>query len=94
MEPQHANRTNAINHIESALKDISGLFQKFGTIVAQHEKLVERIDENAEQSLHDIEGAKKEIREIYENTSNNRTLILKIFFILLIFCTFYILFVL
>ena len=70
------------------------MFQKFGTIVAQHEKMVERIDENAEQALYDIEGAKKEIREIYENTSNNRTLILKIFFILLIFCTFYILFVL
>jgi len=55
---------------------------------------VERIDENTEQALYDIEGAKKEIREIYENTSNNRTLIMKIFFILLVFCTFYILFVL
>ena len=76
------------------LHDISSLFKKFGTIVAQHEKLVERIDENTEQALYDIEGAKKEIREIYENTSNNRTLIMKIFFILLVFCTFYILFVL
>lgn len=94
MDPQQANRTNAIQQIESALRDVSSLFQKFGTIVAQHEKLVERIDENAEQALYDIEGAKKEIREIYENTSNNRTLIMKVFFILLIFCTFYILFVL
>jgi hypothetical protein len=44
------------------LHDISNLFKKFGTIVAQHELLVERIDEHAEQSLDDIEGAKKEIK--------------------------------
>ena len=94
MEPKQGNRTQAIQQIETALHDISSLFQKFGTIVAQHEKLVERIDENAESALHDIEGAKKEIGEIYDNTSNNRTLILKIFFILLVFCTFYIIFVL
>lgn len=56
--------------------------------------MVERIDRNAEEALYDIEGAKKEMREIYENTSSNRKLMLKIFFILIVFCTFYILFVL
>ena len=62
--------------------------------MAQHETLVERIDQNAEQALYDLEGAKKELREVYEDASNNRKLIMKIFFILLVFCTFYILFIL
>jgi len=62
--------------------------------VAQHEVMVERIDRDTEQSLHDIEGAKKEIKAVYEDTSNNRKLIMKIFFILLVFCTIYILFIL
>ena len=53
-----------------------------------------RIDQNAEDAIHDIEGAKNELREVYEDTSSNRKIILKIFFILLIFVTFYILFVL
>jgi len=44
--------------------------------------------------MYDIEGAKKELRTVYEDTSSNRKLILKIFFILLVFTTFYILFVL
>ena len=91
LDPSHVNRTSAIESIETALHDISGLFKKFGTIVQQHETLVERIDHNAEQALYDIEGAKKELREVYEDTSNNRKLMLKIFFILMVFCTFYIL---
>lgn len=56
--------------------------------------MVERIDQNTDQALYDIEGAKKELREVYEDQSNNRKLMLKIFFILLLFSTFYILFVL
>lgn len=44
IDPQNSNRTTAIEQIENALHDISGLFKKFGTIVAQHETLVERID--------------------------------------------------
>ena len=53
-----------------------------------------RIDTNAEEALYDIEGAKTELRELYENTSSNRALMLKIFFILMVFITFYIIFVL
>lgn len=94
MDPENTNRTTAIENIENSLHDISWIFKKFGTIVAQHEVLVERIDRNAEDALYDIEGAKKELREVYENTSTNRKLMLKIFFILICFCTFYILFVL
>ena len=56
--------------------------------------LVERIDTNTADALHDVEAAKKELTEVYESVSSNRKLMLKIFFILLIFCTFYILFVL
>jgi len=76
------------------LYDIMGLFKRFGTIVSNHEALVERIDNNAEEALYDIEGAKQELTQVYEDTSNNRTLMLKIFFILLIFIVFYILFIL
>lgn len=44
MDPQFENRSTSIRQIESSLADISSLFKKFGTIVAQHETLVTRID--------------------------------------------------
>ena len=55
---------------------------------------MQRIDQNAEEALYDVEAAKEQLREVYEDTSNNRKLMLKIFFILIVFVTFYILFIL
>ena len=94
MEENHEQENQSIETIEKTLYDILSLFKRFGTIGSKHEALVERIDNNAEEALYDIEGAKQELREVYEDTSNNRTLMLKIFFILVVFCTFYILFIL
>lgn len=84
-------RTSKIHQIERTLNDISSLFKKFGTIVAQHQTLVERIDQTAEQSLYDIEGAKKELRTVQEDVNSNRAFILKFFFLLLLISTFYVL---
>ena len=88
------DRTSSIETIEKTLYDITTLFKRFATIVQEHQILVERIDSNTENALHDLEGAKGELRETYENTKSTRKLILKIFFILMVFCTLYILFVL
>ena len=94
MVEQHQTRNTSIESIEKTLGDISALFKRFSTIVQSHEALVVRIDSNAEEALYDIEGAKNELKELYENTSSNRALMLKIFFILMVFITFYILLVL
>lgn len=62
--------------------------------MAQHETLVGRIDRHADDALDDIEGARRELRQVYDYQSGNRALILKVFFILLVFVTFYIIFIL
>eukprot|EP00347_Sterkiella_histriomuscorum_P008484 403344918 len=87
-------RASSIQAIEKTLHDLSSMFKRFASIVQEQEVLVDRIDQNTEQALYDLEGAKKELREVYEDTKSTRKLILKIFFILMIFSTFYILFVL
>ena len=88
------HKSSSIEAIEKTLTDISALFKRFSAIVQSHEELVVRIDTNAEEALYDIEGAKNELRELYENTSSNRALMMKVFFILIVFATFYIVFVL
>jgi t-SNARE complex subunit (syntaxin) len=87
-------RATSIETIEKTLYDITTLFKRFATIVQEHQILVERIDANTENALHDLEGAKTELRDVYEDTKSTRKLIMKIFFILMIFCTLYIIFVL
>lgn len=93
-ESDLSHRASSIESIEKTLYDISSMFKRFANIVQEHSILVERIDTNTENALYDLEGAKKELREVYEDTSNTRKLMMKIFFILILFCTFYILFVL
>ena len=44
MDPTQDNRQGSINQIENALTEISSLFKKFSTIVAQHEEMVQSID--------------------------------------------------
>ena len=90
----HESRISSIETIEKTLYDITTLFKRFATIVQEQQILVERIDSNTENALHDLEGAKTELRDVYEDTKSTRKLILKIFFILMIFTTLYILFVL
>ena len=55
--------------------------------------MVQRIDENSENSLVNARKAKGELIKHYDNVSQNRSCILKMFCILIIFSIFWILFV-
>lgn len=88
------SRQEYLEGITKTLQELSGMFKKFGKILIEQEVLVERIDKNTEQSLYDLERAKDELSAAYENVSGSRQIMLKIFFILLCFTTFYILFIL
>ena len=71
---------------------MSSIFTKMGTIVKMHEGMIERIDHNAEMSQLNVKKGKKEVKSIFEDVSNNRKLILKVFAIVILFALFYIVF--
>ena len=56
--------------------------------------MAERLDVQTQDTLLDLEGAVKELGETHERVSSTRGLMMKVFFVLLVFCTLYILFVL
>jgi len=56
--------------------------------------MVNRIDRDTEAAVFNAEKAKEVLRDTYEDVSSTRKLMLKIFFILMVFTTFYIIFVL
>lgn len=63
-----------------------------GTIVRLHEVMIDRIDKNTEDSLINVEKGRKSLSEAYRSISSNRALIIKIFVIMIIFATIYIIF--
>jgi len=94
VDPDHTQRNQAIEAIERSLYNITGMFKQFGALVNEHQVMVDRIDKNTADALDDIEAAQDELRQTHENVADNRKLMLKIFFILMIFVTFYIVVVL
>ena len=74
------------------LNDIGQAFQRLGTIVKLHEVMRDRIDRNTEDSLINLEKGRKSLSEAYRSISSNRALIIKIFLILIVFATIYIIF--
>ena len=62
--------------------------------MTQQAELVNKINTNTEDAAADLEAANQELTALHETVSYKRQLMLKIFFILMIFVTFYIIFVL
>lgn len=87
------NRSENLENIKEALADINEIFTKFSEIVNTQQLMVERIDADTEMALLNAERGKKHLSEHYQNVSSYRNLIFKIFLILIIFATLYIIFV-
>lgn len=87
------NRSKSLENIKEVLGDINQIFVKFSEIVNAQQLMVERIDADTEMALLNAERGKKELSEHYQNVSSYRNLIFKIFLILIVFATLYIIFV-
>lgn len=88
------SRAEAMRNIESTISEISGMFQQLATMVAEQQHQVERIDRDIEDTLHNVEAGQNELTKYFKNISSNRTLLLKVFGVLLFFIIFWTVFVL
>ncbi|KAK9059726.1 hypothetical protein SSX86_020430 [Deinandra increscens subsp. villosa] len=79
------NRAVALQSVESTITELSGIFTNLATMVAHQGELAIRIDDNMEETLSNVEGARGALLKHLNRISSNRWLIIKIFFILIIF---------
>lgn len=92
-QDQLHGKSSALQHVESTITELSGMFTQLATMVSQHEELAIRIDDNLEDSLANVEGAQGALLKYLHRVSSNRWLILKIFFVLLVFLMVFIIFI-
>lgn len=95
--PQQENYTQsravALHNVESTISELSGIFTHLATMVAQQGELAIRIDDNMDESLANVEGARSSLLRYLNQISSNRWLMIKIFAILIFFLIFFIFFV-
>lgn len=87
------SRAVALHNVESTISELSGIFTHLATMVAQQGELAIRIDDNMEESLANVEGARSALLRHLNQISSNRWLMIKIFAILIFFLLIFIFFV-
>lgn len=88
----YQERTSTVQKIEKTMSDLQGMFTRMAHFVHEQQYLIERIDNNTDVSLNNIEAGLKEVIKIKNDVSSNRALLLKIFFIIILASVLYILF--
>ena len=79
------HRQQEVTQMQSTLAELGSMFQRFGAIVSEQGALVDRIDQNTDISLDNVEDAHKQIMKYQRTITGNRGLMLKIFGVLFFF---------
>lgn len=91
-EDYTSSRANAVENIERTIVELGGIFQQLATLVAEQGDMIERIDENIDNSANHIERGHTELMKYLHNVSSNRMLIVKLFLVLIVFAVIFIVF--
>ncbi|XP_071732774.1 syntaxin-31 [Rutidosis leptorrhynchoides] len=86
------NRAVALQSVESTITELSGIFTNLATMVAHQGELAIRIDDNMEETLSNVEGARGALLKHLNRISSNRWLLIKIFAILIVFLVIFLFF--
>jgi syntaxin 5 len=72
--------------------ELGQLFKRISTMITEQQELVERIDEDIENTVMTSDLAHQALVKTYDSVSNNKTFAMKIMGILFIFLIFFVLF--
>mmetsp|Transcript_7071 Transcript_7071/g.13069 ORF Transcript_7071/g.13069 Transcript_7071/m.13069 type:complete len:414 (+) Transcript_7071:95-1336(+) len=79
-----------MQNVESMMSDLSQMFARVGTLVAEQGEEVDRIDDNLVTAGVDIQAGQNELLKYYNNMSQERALIIKILLVTLFLGMFFI----
>ena len=79
-------RLDAIQDIERTMTELNKIMVDISVMVEEQQVVMERIDHNVNDSLQHVERAQNQLLKVLQNVSSDRGLILKMFFILVVFC--------
>ncbi|CAN1331317.1 SYP32 [Linum perenne] len=87
------SRAEALHNVESTIHELGNIFTQLATMVSQQGELAIRIDENMDETLSNVEGAQGQLVRYLNSISSNRWLMIKIFFVLVVFLMIFLFFV-
>jgi syntaxin 5 len=86
----YLDRTNSVQTIEKTMNELSQMFFRLGQMVNEQKSMIEKIDNNTDLSVKNVEEGLQELTHMQRDVRSNRKLLLKIFFILIATAVIYI----
>ncbi|CAM0879983.1 unnamed protein product [Alopecurus aequalis] len=87
------SRAEALQNVESTIHELSNIFTQLATMVSHQGEVAIRIDELTEETVANVERAQGQLLKHLNRISSNRWLMMKIFFVLIVFLMIFIFFV-
>ncbi|KAH9096676.1 hypothetical protein Ae201684P_013342 [Aphanomyces euteiches] len=78
-------RLNDAQHMEATISEIGGMYSRMTGLLASQEEMLGRIEDDMTTAHANVESGYEELMKYFSTVSSNRSLILKIFLILLLF---------
>lgn len=85
----YRQRYDAVRQIESAVHEVSEMFQDFTRLVHEQDETIVRIDTEVEESLGYVNAGSSELMRYIASLSTNRGIVLKVFAVLFVFLLFF-----
>eukprot|EP00933_Yihiella_yeosuensis_P017424 TRINITY_DN14561_c0_g2_i1.p1 TRINITY_DN14561_c0_g2~~TRINITY_DN14561_c0_g2_i1.p1 ORF type:complete len:285 (-),score=67.39 TRINITY_DN14561_c0_g2_i1:217-1071(-) len=88
----HASRAEAVQNVQRTIGELAQMFQKMAVMVTAQEEMIQRIDDDVDHTLSNVESGRDNLLQYFHYISSNRALIIKVFLILIFFVIFFIVF--
>jgi len=88
----YETRADTMQTIESTIVELGGIFSQLAHMVKEQEEMVQRIDNNVEDTALNVDMGHQEILKYFQSVTSNRWLMIKIFGVLIFFFIFFIIF--
>lgn len=87
------SRTEALQNVEATIVELGTIFQNLAIMVQEQGEVAVRIDQDIDDTVTNVEGAQTALLKYFNRISSNRWLIIKIFFVLVVFLLIFVVFV-
>lgn len=88
----HSSRAESVQNVQKTIGELAQMFKKMAGLVAAQGEMIQRIDEQTDDTRHNVEAGQEHLLKYFKYISSNRTLIMKVLAILIFFVIFFVVF--
>jgi|Transcript_83410 syntaxin 5 len=87
------SRAEAVVSVQKTIGELATMFQKMAVMVTAQEEMIQRIDHDIDETGNNMDNAQESLLKYFHHISSNRSLIIKVFLILIFFVIFFVVFI-